>query len=49
MAERESDAYHLYRVFNFATDARLYTLAGALSATCRLAPTQFLHLGTWSS
>lgn len=41
VSEREPGAYQLYRVFNFSTDARLYTLAGALSATCRLDATQF--------
>jgi hypothetical protein len=30
-----------YDIASFNTDARLYTLAGALSATCRLDPTRF--------
>jgi hypothetical protein len=33
--------FHLYRVFNFGSDARLYMLLGALSASCRLDPTQY--------
>lgn len=41
VSEREADRYHLYRVFRFGTDPRLYWLPGALSATCRLDPTQY--------
>jgi hypothetical protein len=35
------DRFHLYRVFDFAADPRLYVLPGSLRATCRLDPTQF--------
>jgi hypothetical protein len=38
---REQDRYHLYRVFDFARQPRLYVLQGDLSNTCRLEPTQF--------
>ena len=33
--------FHLYRVFNFGPDARLYMLAGELSKSCHLDPTQY--------
>jgi hypothetical protein len=33
--------FHLYRVFNFGLDARLYMLAGELSKSCHLDPTQY--------
>jgi hypothetical protein len=33
--------FHLYRVFNFGPDARLYMLPGELSKSCHLAPTQY--------
>ena len=33
--------FHLYRVFNFGPDARLYMLAGELSSTCHLDPAQY--------
>jgi hypothetical protein len=38
---RQPDQYHLYRVFRFSTDPRLYTLRGAISSTCRLEPAQY--------
>lgn len=41
VSERRAGQFALYRVFDFARDPRLYVLDGALSATCRLAPTQF--------
>ena len=33
--------FHLYRVFNFGPDARLYMLGGELSRSCHLNPTQY--------
>ena len=33
--------FHLYRVFNFGPDARLYMLPGELSRSCHLDPTQY--------
>lgn len=33
--------FHLYRVFNFGPDARLYMLVGELSKSCHLDPTQY--------
>jgi hypothetical protein len=33
--------FHLYRVFNFGPDARLYMLPGELSTSCHLDPTQY--------
>ena len=35
------DKYHLYRVFDFARDPRLYILHGSLQDLCRLDPIQF--------
>lgn len=40
-SEARPHEFHLYRVFNFGTDARLYMLPGALSASCRLDPMQY--------
>lgn len=33
--------FHLYRVFDFAVEPRLFVLPGSLRATCRLDPVQF--------
>lgn len=41
VSERESKRYHLYRVFEFAKDPRMYILRGALSSVCNLEPTQY--------
>lgn len=41
VSRRQFEAYHLYRVFDFATNPRLYVLPGALADTCHLHPTQF--------
>ncbi|MEO5740318.1 MAG: DUF3883 domain-containing protein [Vicinamibacterales bacterium] len=41
VSEREARRYHLYRVFEFAKDPRMYILRGALSEVCRLEPTQY--------
>ncbi len=41
VSERKADAYHLYRVFEFATAPRLYMLQGPLSSACRLEATQY--------
>lgn len=35
-------AYHLYRVFTYRSDPRLFVLDGALDRVCKLAPTQYL-------
>jgi hypothetical protein len=35
------EKYHLYRVFDFARDPRLYILHGSLREMCRLDPIQF--------
>jgi hypothetical protein len=40
-SRRDPERYHLYRVFRFGTDPRLYILQGALSTTCRLEPAQY--------
>jgi Domain of unknown function (DUF3883) len=40
-SETRAEAFHLYRVFNFGPDARLYVLPGALSASCHLDATQY--------
>jgi len=41
VSEREPGRYHLYRVFEFARDPRMYILRGALSEVFRLEPTQY--------
>lgn len=41
ISTRRADCYHLYRVFRFRTDARLYTLSGPLDRVCSLEPVQF--------
>ena len=40
-SEARPQEFHLYRVFNFGRDARLYILPGALSASCHLDATQY--------
>ena len=40
-SEAEPERFHLYRVFDFSREARLYVLPGALSAVCDLEPIQF--------
>ena len=40
-SESRPEVFHLYRVFNFGPDARLYMLPGALSHSCHLAATQY--------
>lgn len=37
-SDAEPDQYHLYRVFNFTTVARLFVISGSLSARCDLQP-----------
>jgi Domain of unknown function (DUF3883) len=41
VSEREAAAYNLYRIFDFGTQPRLYSLPGALTSSCRLEPTQY--------
>ncbi len=41
VSEREAQRYHLYRVFEFAKDPRMYILRGSLSKVCQLEPTQY--------
>lgn len=41
VSEREAPRYHLYRIFDYAIDAKLYILQGALSSLCRLEATQY--------
>jgi hypothetical protein len=40
-SESLRDDYHLYRVFRFSRDPGVYVLRGALSVSCKLAPSQF--------
>jgi hypothetical protein len=40
-SEARPAQFHLYRVFHFGPDARLYMLPGPLTGSCRLDPTQF--------
>jgi hypothetical protein len=44
VSEREPRSYHLYRVFEFVRDPKVYILKGPLSETCRLKPTQYSAL-----
>jgi hypothetical protein len=41
VSERQPQAYHLYRVFEFATRPRMYLLPGSLQISCDLEATQY--------
>lgn len=41
VSQSRADRYHLYRVFEFRVDPRMFTLKGALSSTCTLDPISF--------
>lgn len=41
VSRRRSDSYHLYRLFRFREDPRLFGLAGALDESCLLDPVQY--------
>jgi hypothetical protein len=40
-SEDVPERFRLYRVFDFARRPRLYVVKGALSAACRLSPTEY--------
>ena len=40
-SQARPDDFHLYRVFNFGPEARLYMLPGELSKSCHLDPMQY--------
>lgn len=42
VSKRESESYHLYRLFGFRASPRLYTLPGAIESSCLLSPTTYL-------
>jgi len=42
VSEARADLYHLYRLFAFRNGPRIFTLNGALSATCRLAASTYM-------
>ena len=42
VSQSRSEQYHLYRLFEFKVDPRLFMLRGALSSTCTLDPTNFI-------
>ena len=42
VSEARADLYHLYRLFEFREAPRIFTLDGALSATCRLAASTYM-------
>lgn len=42
VSETEASHYHLYRLFGFSFKPGLFTLAGSLSATCKLSPSSYL-------
>lgn len=43
-SEKRATQYQVYRLFAFREAPRLYTLPGAIGATCRLSPATFLAL-----
>lgn len=46
-SEIDAERYHLYRLFKFRNGARLFQLAGAITASCTLEPTTYLaDIGT---
>lgn len=42
VSQAHADSYHLYRLFEFRTNPRMFTLKGALSSTCALDPISFI-------
>ena len=42
VSQVQDAAYHLYRVFTYRADPRLFVLDGALNRACKLSPTQYL-------
>jgi hypothetical protein len=46
VSQSRADRYHLYRVFGFRADPRMFTLKGALSSTCALDPITFIASAT---
>jgi len=42
VSEARAELYHLYRLFEFREAPRIFTLNGALSATCRLAASTYM-------
>lgn len=42
VSETRADLYHLYRLFEFRDAPRIFTLNGALSATCKLAASTYM-------
>lgn len=43
-SERRASLYHVYRLYGFREAPRLYTLAGAISQSCKLAAASFLAM-----
>jgi hypothetical protein len=41
VSEAKAERYHLYRVFELRTKARLFTLSGAFSSTCQMEPSTY--------
>ena len=41
VSKTESETYHLYRLYDFGKDPRMFVLKGALDESCALTPTQF--------
>ncbi len=42
VSKDRSEQYHLYRLFDFRTEPRLFTLSGALTTTCLLEPDSYV-------
>jgi Domain of unknown function (DUF3883) len=42
VSSESGEKYHLYRVFEWRTRPRLFTLAGALAKTCDIEPSQYI-------
>lgn len=43
-SESRSSLYHVYRLYGFRQEPKLYTLAGAISQSCRLSAASFLAM-----
>lgn len=41
VSEERAAAYHIYRLFSFRSEPRMFHLSGSLRATCRLEPVQY--------
>lgn len=42
VSDRHQDRYHLYRLFKFREDPRMYAIRGAMAKVCEMDPVQYL-------